>query len=113
MLSVRAAPYRDFAMRLLLAAMVAVFPLVALAQIPDQISIEGNDGTAGAATGTIALPPPDGSIVDICTNVTSCASSVGTAPASGAQVSTTVATPTGDIESTCINSTSCSTILGQ
>jgi hypothetical protein len=99
----------------LLAAALVVFPLAALAQTqgPNQQSIEGNGGSAGA-TSTVVLPPA-GVIADTCTNVTSCASFIATAPAGsdGAQVSHVTAPPNGAIESTCINSPECSTFLGR
>jgi hypothetical protein len=103
-------------MKLLVAVALVVFPLAAFGQTqgPNQQSIEGNGGTAGAATSTVVLPPAGG-IADTCTNVTSCASFIATAPAgsNGAQVSHVTAPPNGGIESTCINSPECSTFLGR
>jgi hypothetical protein len=103
-------------MKLLGAAALVAFPLAAFAQIqgPDHQSLEGNGGTAGAATSTVVLPPAGG-IADTCTNVTSCASFIATPPAgsNGAQVSHVTAPPNGAIESQCINSPECSTFLGR
>lgn len=103
-------------MKRLVAAALLVFPLTAFAQTPgpDHLTIEGNGGVAGAATSTVVLPPAGG-ITNTCTNVTSCASFIATAPAgsNGAQVSHVTAPPNGAIESTCINSPECSTFLGR
>ena len=99
---------------LLVAAALAALPLAGFAQSPgpDLQTIQGNGGTAGAAVGTVVLPPAGG-LADVCTNVTSCGS--GTAPGSGggAQVNHVVATPNGDIKATCINSEDCSAFLGR
>jgi hypothetical protein len=97
-------------MKLTIAFFLMALPLAAVAQ--SNITIEGNG--AGAAGATLVLPPDDG-IVYVCTNVTSCSTSIAapTGSSGGAQVSHTTATPTGDINSICINSPLCSTILGQ
>lgn len=103
-------------MRLIVAgfSLSMALPLAAFAQTsdPSLFTIEGNGGSAGAATATLVLGP-DG-IMYACTDVTSCSTSMAAGGSTGgAQVSHTTAMPTGDIESTCINSPLCSTIMGR
>ena len=97
-------------MKLLITLLLAALSATAFAQ--NEITIEGNG--LGAAGATLVLPPADGTVF-VCTNVTTCSTSIAapTGSSGGAQVSHTTATPTGDVNAICINSPLCSTILGQ
>ena len=76
----------DARIKLLIALLVAALPVTAFAQ--NEITIEGNG--LGAAGATLVLPPGDGTVF-VCTNVTTCSTSIAapTGSSGGAQVSHT------------------------